>query len=70
MKEKIVEAHDFSVTKGYGRKWLALSEDYKTVLATGDSLGQLMEKLPRQKRIVVYRAFPKYPYIPGNIRVV
>lgn len=63
-KEKIIEAPDLSVIKKkHANKWVALSADYKKLLAVGKSLAEVMKK-SRDKKIVVMKVLPSFGYVP------
>ena len=62
--EQIVEALDFSaIEKKYVGKWVALSKDYKNVLAVGDSLHAVLEKTNWPEKVVM-KVLPRLGYAP------
>lgn len=59
----VVESLDFSAVKEkYVGKWVALSKDYKKVLAVGDSLNAVMQKTDDGS--VVMQVIPPLGYAP------
>ena len=62
--EQTVEALDFSaIEKKYVNKWIALSTDYKKVLAVGNSLRAVLEKTDQSEKVVM-RVLPRLGYAP------
>ena len=65
MDERIIKVPDVvSLTDKYINKWVALSEDYKKVIASGETLSEILKKTSRKKRKVVFRVSPKLGYAP------
>lgn len=58
-KESVVEAPDLSaLTETHANKWVALSPDYKHVLAYGDDLKEV-DRQVAGKRAIFTRILPK-----------
>ena len=63
-KEKIIKALDLSlVQKKHANKWVALSSDYKKLLAVGNSLDEVIKKSGK-KEIAVMKVLPNFGYAP------
>ncbi|MEK7174060.1 MAG: DUF5678 domain-containing protein [Patescibacteria group bacterium] len=66
--EKIIEIPNiFSATKDYVDKWVSLSEDYKKVIASGETLSEVLKKTPPGGRAVVFKVLPNLNYAPSQI---
>jgi hypothetical protein len=66
MPEKIITTPDISrITKEYVNKWVALSEDYKKVIAQGETLEEVLGKTRKEKKTVVLRVLPNLGYAPS-----
>ena len=65
-KEQIIESPDLTkvLTKDHENKWVVLSRDYKKVLATGDTLDEVMEAVPDKNTVVVNTRPLFMPYAP------
>ncbi len=50
--------------KDYINKWVALSKDYKRVIAVGDSLREVLNKTSESKEKVVMKVLPPLGYAP------
>lgn len=62
--EKIVSAPDFSVVKPeHIGKWVALSSNYKKLLAVGETLAEVLRKTGRAE-VVVMQVMPNTGYAP------
>ncbi len=67
MSEKTLKIPDIStLTKGYVNRWVVLSQDYKKVIASGDTLSEVLEKTVDEKRKVVFRVLPPLGYAPRS----
>ncbi len=63
--EKIIESPDLSViTEKHANKWVALSSDYKKLLAAGDTLSSVLEKAKSYRKKVVIKVLPDLGYAP------
>jgi hypothetical protein len=62
--KKVKLPNIFEITKNYVNKWVALSEDYKKVLASGETLSEVLEKTSSEKRLMVFRVLPSATYAP------
>ena len=66
--EKAIEAPNvFEVTKKYVNKWVALSEDYKKVIASGETLSEVLGKTSSEKKVMVFRVLPNLTYAPSQL---
>lgn len=66
MEEKVVEALDLSAIKEeYAGKWVALSRDYHTVIASADSLPSLLKKSDAPEQVVM-QVLPRLGYAPST----
>ena len=67
MNEKLIEAPDVSkLTQKYVNKWVALSDDYKKVIVSGETLSEVLKKTSGVKRKVVFRVLPNLGYAPSS----
>ncbi|MBI4160130.1 hypothetical protein HY504_03110 [Candidatus Wolfebacteria bacterium] len=67
MEKESVKSYDLSVLdKKYADKWVALSLDYKKVLAVGDSLDSILRQAKRPDKMVL-KVFPQTGYVPLGI---
>ncbi|MEK7546976.1 MAG: DUF5678 domain-containing protein [Patescibacteria group bacterium] len=65
--EKIIEfPNTAEVTKKYVNKWVALSGDYKKVVASGETLSEVLKKISSKKRAMVFRVLPDLTYAPSQ----
>ena len=63
--EKIIASPDLSVLKEeHANKWVALSLDYKNLLAVGESLSSVLLKAKSYSEKVVIKVLPKLGYAP------
>jgi hypothetical protein len=61
--EKVIETPDiFTATKKYVNQWVALSKDYKKVIASGKTLAEVLKKTSSEKRVMVFKVPSKAPY--------
>lgn len=68
MDKNVVKIPDISaLTVKYVDKWVALSKDYKKVIASGETLSEVLKKTAKEKRKVVFRVLPKLGYVPFSI---
>ncbi|MDE2018835.1 MAG: hypothetical protein KGJ13_00635 [Patescibacteria group bacterium] len=68
MNDKIIKVPDTSsLTQKYLNKWAALSQDYKKVIASGNTLSEVLRKTTNEKRKVVFRVLPKLGFAPGAV---
>jgi hypothetical protein len=66
--EKIINSPDLSVLKDeHTNKWVALSLDYKKLLAVGDSLAAVLEKAKSSSEKVVIKVLPNLGYAPTAV---
>ena len=65
MEEKVIKSPDLKgiLEKKYLNKWVALSTNYRKVLAVGDSLSSILKKAP-QKEKVVMKVLSNISYAP------
>ena len=67
MSENIIKTPDiWKVTKNYVDKWVVLSADYKKVIASGETLAEVLKKTSSEKRKMVFRVLPKRSYSPSQ----
>ncbi len=68
MEDKIIKIPDTSsLTEKYLDKWVALSQDYKKVIASGNTLSEVLKKTSHEKRKVVFKVLPRLGFAPGAI---
>ncbi|GEM_PF-1834804 len=68
MDERIITIPNISSLTGkYVNKWVALSEDYKKVIASGETLSEILKKTSAKKKKVVFRVAPKLGYAPISL---
>lgn len=59
-----VQGLDLStLTEVHVGKWVALSPDYKKLLAVGATLSSVLEQVPREEKVVL-QVLPKLGYAP------
>ena len=64
--EKIIKSPNLSlISKKHVNKWVALSSDYKKLLAVGDQLKDILHKT-KQKDKVVMKVLPQLGYAPNS----
>ncbi len=62
-KETIIQSPDLSVLKAeYAGKWVALSSNYKKLLASGDTLSAVLKKAGSIPHKVVIKVLPNLGY--------
>jgi hypothetical protein len=67
MTERVIKTPDVSkLTAHYVNRWVALSEDYKEVLASGETLAEVLRRTAGEKRKVVFRVLPNLGYAPHS----
>ncbi len=67
MNEKLIEVPDISeLTQKHVNKWVALSDDYKKVIVSGETLSEVLKKTSNVKRKVVFRVLPDLGYAPSS----
>jgi hypothetical protein len=66
MKKSIKNPNIAELTKGYENKWVAVSADYKKILASGKTLAEVSKKTASEKRIMVFRVLPNLTYAPSE----
>ena len=65
--ETTIKAPDFSVIKKeHINKWVALSPDYKSLLAVGESLSDVVKKTSKFKEKTVMKVLPNLGYAPTS----
>lgn len=65
-KETIIESPNFSVLKPeHIGKWVALSSNYKKLLAVGDTLTAVLKKASALPNKVVIKVLPNLGYAPS-----
>jgi len=65
IEEKVVEAPNLSVLKPeYANKWVALSADYKKLLAVGETLQDVLNMAHNFTNKVVIKVLPNLGYAP------
>ena len=63
--EVVIENPDFrDLTAGHENKWVAISSDYKKLLAVGDTLVETLSKSSKEKKKVVVKVLPALGYAP------
>ena len=68
MEEKAIKIpNTLGITEKYINKWVALSQDYTKVIASGDTLSEVLKKTAAEKRKVVFRVLPKLGYAPFSL---
>ena len=66
MEEKVVEGLNLSAVKEeYAGKWVALSRDYRTVIAHADSLQTLLKRSDAPEQVVM-QVLPRLGYAPST----
>jgi len=66
--EKVVASRDLSVLKDeHANKWVALSPDYKILLAVGENLSAVLEKAKSTDKKVVIKVLPNLGYAPAVV---
>ena len=66
LKEKEVGALDLSlIKKEYSNKWVALSPDYKKLIAVGDSLSDILKQSGKAE-VAVMQVLPDTGYAPTS----
>jgi len=69
MEKRAIKGHNLSVLKEeHINKWVALSPDYKQLLAVGDSLGAVLIKTKVPEKIVM-KVLPNLGYAPMHYSV-
>jgi hypothetical protein len=64
-REKTIESPNLSVLKNeHANKWVALSPDYKKLLAVGDSLLTVIRETRGLEEKVVIKVLPNLGYAP------
>jgi hypothetical protein len=66
MKKAIKDPNIFEITNRYVNKWVALSEDYKKVLASGKTLAEVLKKTSSEKKVMAFRVLPGLTYAPSQ----
>ena len=70
MEKRAIRSHNLSVVKEeHNNKWVALSPDYKRLLAVGDSLSAVLAKTKTSEKIVM-KVLPNLAYAPMHSSVV
>ncbi len=65
-KEKLIKSPNLSILKKqHINKWVALSVDYRKLLAVGSSLSDVLKKA-KQPNKVVMRVLPNLGYVPTS----
>ncbi|PIR88009.1 MAG: hypothetical protein COU10_01550 [Candidatus Harrisonbacteria bacterium CG10_big_fil_rev_8_21_14_0_10_45_28] len=65
-KNSVIQVPDTSAITGpYKNRWVVLSEDYRAVLASGNSLAEVVRKTPNLKRRVAFRVPDETGYAPS-----
>ncbi len=65
LEEKTIESPTISVLKDeHVNKWVALSSDYKKLLAVGESLSSVLEQAKSSSEKVVIKVLPNLGYAP------
>lgn len=69
MTEKAIEAPDLSILREeHVNKWVALSTNYKKILAVGESLFDVVKKSTDTKEKVIMQVLPSLGYVPNFVR--
>ncbi len=65
IKEKIIKSPDLIrvLGKEHENKWVALSVNYKKVLAIGDNLPSILKAVPQREKVVM-KVLPNLSYAP------
>ncbi len=67
MNEQLIKTPDTSkLTQKYVNKWVALSDDYKKVIVSAETLSGVLKKTINVKRKVVFRVLPNLGYVPSS----
>ncbi len=53
-----------SLSKKHANKWVALSSDYRKIIATGNNLPDILKKTSNTKKRVVLKVLPRLGYVP------
>ncbi|KKT14842.1 MAG: hypothetical protein UV94_C0006G0006 [Parcubacteria group bacterium GW2011_GWC1_43_30] len=65
-QEKVVKSPNLSVLKKqHINKWVALSADYKKLIAVGDSLSAVLKKAKQPDKVVM-KVLPDLGYAPAS----
>lgn len=65
-QEKVVKSHNLSILKKqHINKWVALSLNYKKVIAVGETLSDILKKVRNQK-VFVMLVQPNTGYAPTS----
>lgn len=65
-KETIIKSHNLAVLKPeHIGKWVALSSNYKKLLAVGDTLTAVLKKASALPNKVVIKVLPNLGYAPS-----
>ena len=65
-QEKVVKSPNLSVLgKRHINKWVALSADYKKLIAVGDSLSAVLKKAKQPDKVVM-KVLPDLGYAPAS----
>jgi hypothetical protein len=66
--EKIIDSADLSAIKPeYTNKWVALTPDYKRLLAVGETLQDALNGAKKFASKVVVKVLPNLGYAPVNL---
>ena len=66
-KEKTVKQPNLSVLKKqHQNKWVALTPDYKKLIAVGDSLSAVLKKAKQSEKVVM-KVLPRLGYAPISL---
>ena len=66
MIEKVITIPDTTViTREHIDRWVALSPDYRRVIASGDTLSEVLKAAKNMKRKVVFKVLPDIGYVPA-----
>ncbi len=66
MKDKIIKSPNISVLGSeHTNKWVALTPDYKKLIAVGDSLSSVLRKAKQSEKVVI-KVLPSLGYAPSS----
>jgi len=66
MKDKIIKGPNLNkiLNKSHQNKWVALSTDYKKVLAVSANLSSVLKAVPQKKKVIM-KVLPNLSYAPS-----
>ena len=68
MAEEVITIPDTTaITRRYIDRWVALSADYQRVIASGDTLAEVLKAAKKMKRKVVFKVLSDLGYVPFSL---